>query len=108
MFRFNTRMRSEQIDESDVSVCHVVFFVVSVSERQMGIDGIDPAVVSEILNSGPKEAGAGYSPHPGQCVCVPVYLCDNGQIITDGAGIIDIRQKPRRNGTLPSCENETN
>jgi len=70
---------------------------IEVAEKN-GQDGIDPAVVSEILNSGPKEAGAGYSPHPGQCVCVPVYLCDNGQIITDGAGIIDIRQKPRRNG----------
>ena len=59
-------------------------------------------VVSEILSHGPKEAGAGYSPHPGECVCVPVYLCDNGQIVTDGAGIIDIRQLPPRKGTFPS------
>jgi len=70
---------------------------IEVTEKN-GQDKIDPAVVSEILSHGPKEAGAGFSPHPGQCVCVPVYLCDEGQIITDGAGIIDIRQKPRRNG----------
>lgn len=28
---------------------------------------------------------------PGQCECVPYYLCNNNTIITDGAGLIDIR-----------------
>lgn len=27
------------------------------------------------------------------CVCVPYYLCENGTIITDGKGLIDIRVK---------------
>lgn len=49
--------------------------------------------MAQILSSGPEAAGK-YSPHPGKCVCVPYYLCDEGQIITDGAGIIDIRKKP--------------
>lgn len=38
------------------------------------------------------------SPPPGKdldkpCECVPYYLCENGTIITDGTGIIDIRIK---------------
>jgi hypothetical protein len=49
--------------------------------------------VAQILSSGPETAGK-FSPHPGVCVCVPYYLCNEGQIITDGAGIIDIRKKP--------------
>ncbi|XP_046450409.1 phenoloxidase-activating factor 2-like [Daphnia pulex] len=54
---------------------------------------IDSSVVAQILSSGPETAGK-FSPHPGVCVCVPYYLCNEGQIITDGAGIIDIRKKP--------------
>lgn len=27
----------------------------------------------------------------GEGVCVPYYLCNDGQVVTDGAGIIDIR-----------------
>lgn len=76
---------------------------IEVAEKN-GQDTIDPVVVSEILSHGPKEAGAGYSPHPGECVCVPVYLCDNGQIVTDGAGIIDIRQLPPRKGSKEGKE----
>ena len=52
-----------------------------------------------ILSNGPETAGK-FSPHPGQCVCVPYYLCDQGQIITDGSGIIDIRKKPSNNSTI--------
>lgn len=54
--------------------------------------------MDKILSSGPEAAGK-YSPHPGVCVCVPYYLCKEGEIITDGAGIIDIRNKPSRNAT---------
>lgn len=57
---------------------------------------IDSAVVAQILSSGPETAGK-FSPHPGVCVCVPYYLCNEGEIITDGAGIIDIRKKPVAN-----------
>jgi len=57
---------------------------------------IDSNIVSQIYNNGPKEAARQPSPHPGQCVCVPYNLCNNGDIITDGAGIIDIRLKPKR------------
>ena len=32
----------------------------------------------------------------GNCACVPYYLCREGEIITDGAGIIDIRKTPKR------------
>lgn len=32
---------------------------------------------------------------PAKCVCVPYYLCDDGDINTSGAGLIDIRLKPR-------------
>lgn len=53
------------------------------------------------MSSGPETAGK-FSPHPGVCVCVPYYLCKEGEIITDGAGIIDIRNKPlRANATRP-------
>ncbi|NEU32702.1 hypothetical protein GN156_18455, partial [bacterium LRH843] len=31
-----------------------------------------------------------------QCTCVPYFLCDNGTIVTDGANIIDIREKPEQ------------
>ncbi|RZF34153.1 hypothetical protein LSTR_LSTR003563 [Laodelphax striatellus] len=34
-----------------------------------------------------------------QCTCVPYFLCDNGTIITDGANIIDIREKPEQCAT---------
>ena len=57
---------------------------------------IDPELVAQILSSGPETAGK-FSPHPGVCVCVPYYLCNEGQIVTDGAGIIDIRKKPTAN-----------
>lgn len=50
-------------------------------------------MVEEILKGGPETAGK-FSPHPGRCVCVPYYLCKEGEIITDGAGIIDIRNRP--------------
>ena len=39
----------------------------------------------------PAAASVAPSPHPGECVCVPFHLCKEGEIITDGAGIIDIR-----------------
>ena len=57
---------------------------------------IDPNVVAAILSNGPEGAAAVPSPHPGECICVPYYQCHNGQIITDGAGIIDIRLKPKK------------
>lgn len=52
---------------------------------------------------GPEAAGK-FSPHPGKCVCVPYYLCKEDQIITDGAGIIDIRMRPTKldNSSLSS------
>lgn len=60
-------------------------------------------MVDQILSNGPETAGK-ISPHPGVCVCVPYYLCSEGQIITDGAGIIDIRKKPSANSTVPKVE----
>lgn len=31
----------------------------------------------------------------GRCACVPFYLCKDGNVVTDGANIIDIRQKQK-------------
>ena len=56
---------------------------------------INAEVVAQILSKGPEGAASIPSPHPGECICVPYYQCHEGEIITDGAGIIDIRLKPK-------------
>ena len=38
----------------------------------------------------PPPVHVGISPQPA-CECVPYYLCDDGEVNTDGSGIIDIR-----------------
>ncbi|RLU22623.1 hypothetical protein DMN91_004901 [Ooceraea biroi] len=45
------------------------------------------------------------TPPPRTCICVPFYLCDANQtIITDGSGIIDVRQSTRQCiGNLEVC-----
>jgi len=63
---------------------------------------IDQEALAQIHKKGPEAAGK-YSPHPGKCVCVPYYSCIEDQIITDGAGIIDIRLRPKlENSNLTS------
>lgn len=60
-----------------------------------------------IVNNGPSDNAGQRSPvepdwaycNFGTGRCVPYYLCREGNIITDGAGLIDIRIGPRRNDT---------
>ncbi|KAG8177661.1 hypothetical protein JTE90_000347 [Oedothorax gibbosus] len=35
------------------------------------------------------------------CICVPYYQCEDGHIVTDGAGIIDARKRPVPGEDLP-------
>ncbi|GIX97412.1 phenoloxidase-activating factor 2 [Caerostris darwini] len=47
-----------------------------------------------------------YYPKPipvvdGNCICVPYYQCEDGHIVTDGAGIIDARKRPQPDDELP-------
>ncbi|KFM67946.1 Proclotting enzyme, partial [Stegodyphus mimosarum] len=37
----------------------------------------------------------------GNCICVPYYQCQDGHIVTDGAGIIDARKRPEPDEELP-------
>ncbi|GFY61955.1 serine proteinase stubble [Trichonephila inaurata madagascariensis] len=37
----------------------------------------------------------------GNCICVPYYQCQEGHIVTDGAGIIDARKRPEPDEELP-------
>ncbi|GFX80766.1 phenoloxidase-activating factor 2 [Trichonephila clavipes] len=59
--------------------------------------GIDGGIVDE-------DFGQEGKPIPvveGNCICVPYYQCQEGHIVTDGAGIIDARKRPEPDEELP-------
>lgn len=55
-------------------------------------------------NQVPPNQGIDPVNNPPDCLCVPYYQCQDGEIITDGTGIIDARQKPPSKEELPLDE----
>lgn len=60
-------------------------------------DDLD-SLVKEVFGNNNQNPGTNLQPQgqggnncPAGQTCVPYYLCNNGSIITDGVGIIDIR-----------------
>uniref|UniRef100_A0A224X8C3 Putative trypsin-like proteinase n=1 Tax=Megacormus gertschi TaxID=1843536 RepID=A0A224X8C3_9SCOR len=61
--------------------------------------GLEPKPGDSDDDNDPVKPGGGDGSD--DCVCVPYYQCKEGEVVTDGTGILDARQKPPPKEQLP-------
>ncbi|KZC12025.1 Serine proteinase stubble, partial [Dufourea novaeangliae] len=76
-----------------------------VNQKQSGdLNSTISSVITQQQTSSATYLGIANQPkqQPGDCECVPYYLCRNGTIVVDGVGLIDVRHKLNEGDSLPN------